>query len=141
MQTLPVSEETPVFRNFHIKNVVAIGAEKAIFVRGLPEMGVKNIVLEDVVIQAKQGLDMTEGSNITLKNVRLITKELNPVLNIHNSQHITLNNIHYDAADVLLNVTGEKSSAIAVSATDTTKAKKGVEVAFGAKEEAVKVNR
>jgi hypothetical protein len=82
---------------------------------------------------------MTEGSNIALKNVRLITKELNPVMNIHNSQNITLNGITYDKADVLLNVTGEKSGTIAVSATDTAKAKKGVEFAFGAKEDAVKV--
>jgi hypothetical protein len=119
--------------------VVCDGAEKAIFVRGLPEMSVKNIFLENMVLQSRKGLDMTEGSNIALKNVHLITKEANPVMNIHNSQNITLNNIRYGAADVLLNVTGEKSSAIAVSATDTSKAKKGVEVSFGAKEDAVKV--
>jgi polygalacturonase len=139
VQTLPVTAETPQFQNFYIKNVVCDGAEKAIFVRGLPEMSVKNIFLENMVMQSTKGLDMTEGSNITLKNVHLITKEANPVMNIHNSQNITLNNIRYEAADVLLNVTGEKSSTIAVSATDTSKAKKGVEVAYGAKEGVVKV--
>ena len=139
VEMLPVSEETPQFKNFYIKNVVCNGAEKAIFVRGLPEMSIKNIFLEDVVITANKGLDMTEGSNISLKNVKLITREQDPVMNIHNSQNITLSNIRYDSADLLLNVTGEKSSAIAVSATDTSKAKKGVAVSFGAKEGAVKV--
>jgi len=67
VETLPVSDATPQFQNFHIKNVVCNGAEKGIFVRGLPEMNVKNIVMEDMVIQANKGLDMTEGSDITLK--------------------------------------------------------------------------
>ena len=44
VETLPVTEATPQFRNFYIKNVVCNGAEKAIFVRGLPEMNVKDIV-------------------------------------------------------------------------------------------------
>lgn len=139
VETLPVTEATPQFRNFYIKNVVCNGAERAIFVRGLPEMNIKNIFLEDIIIQADKGLDMTEGTNIVLNNVKLLTKEVDPVLNIHNSQNITLNKVKYDTADVLLNVTGEKSSGITIAGTDTSKAKKDVEVAFGAKESAVKV--
>ena len=140
VETLPVSEATPQFRNFHIRNVVCNGAEKAIFVRGLPEMNVKNIVMEDMVIQARKGLDMTEGSDITLRNVNLVTKDINPVMNIHNSKNITLNKISYLDADLLLNVTGEKSSGIAVTSTDVKKAKKTVEPNYGAKETAVKLN-
>ena len=71
VEVKPVSEETPQFRNIYINNVVANGAEKAIFVRGLPEMNVKNIVMQNMVLQAKHGLDMTEGSDITLKMFRL----------------------------------------------------------------------
>jgi len=140
VETLPVTEATPQFKNFYIKNVVCNGAEKAIFVRGLPEMNVKNIVMEDMVLQANKGLDMTEGSDITLKNVNLVTKDINPVMNIHNSKNISLNRISYANADLLLNVTGEKSSGIAVTSTDVKKAKKGFEVNYGAKETSVKVN-
>jgi polygalacturonase len=140
VETLPVTEATPQFRNFYIKNVVCNGAEKAIFVRGLPEMNVKNVVMENMIIQANKGLDMTEGSDITLKNVNLITKEVNPVMNIHNSRNITLNAISYANADLLLNVSGEKSSGIAITSTDMSKAKKSLEVSYGAKESAVKIN-
>ncbi len=139
VQTLPVTEETPQFRNFFITNVVCNGAKKAIFVRGLPEMSVKNIVLKDMVLQADEGLDMTEGSGITLKNIQLITKSTNPVMNIHNSRDITLDKIGYNDAEVLLNVIGDKSSGIAINGTDVKNAKKGVEFGFGAKEEAVKI--
>jgi polygalacturonase len=140
VETKPVTEETPQFRNIYIKNVVVNGAQKAIFVRGLPEMNVKNIVMEDMVLQAKEGLDMTEGTGIVLKNVQLITENKNPVMNIHNSQNIALTNVGYRDAEVLLNVTGEKSKEIALSGTDVKKAKKGVEFGYGATEKAVKIS-
>ncbi|HEY6956471.1 MAG TPA: glycoside hydrolase family 28 protein [Flavisolibacter sp.] len=140
VETLPVTEGTPQFRNFVINNIVCNGADKAIFVRGLPEMNVKNIVMENMTIQANKGLDMTEGSNIVLKNVNLITRDINPVMNIHNSQNIVLSKIGYANADLLLNVSGEKSNGIIVSSTDTSKSKKNFEVSYGAKESAVKLN-
>lgn len=140
VETLPVSDATPQFRNFRINNVVANGAQKAIFVRGLPEMNVQNIVLENMVLQAAEGLDMTEGNGITLRNVQLVTNQTNPVLNIHNSKNITLNKITYNRdAELLLNVSGERSNGIILNETDKDKAKKGVELTFGAKESAVKM--
>jgi hypothetical protein len=138
VQVLPVTEETPQFRDFYIKNVVCHGAEKAIFVRGLPEMNVKNIVLEDMVLQAKEGLDMTEATNIMLKNIQLVTDNTNPVMNIHNSRDIVLNNIGYnDNSELLLNVTGEKTKGLVLKNTNTTKAKRKVEFAYGADKEAL----
>ena len=138
IETLPVSDATPQFQNFFIKNVVCNGAAKALFVRGLPEMNVKNVFLEDMVLQADQGLDFTEASGITLKNVQLITSNTNPVLNIHNSKNITLDRIGYKAgSELLLNVSGEKSSRIQLINTDATKAKKKLETSYGADEKAV----
>ena len=140
VETLPVTEATPQFRNFYIKNIVCNGADKAIFVRGLPEMNVKNIVMENMTIQANKGLDMTEGSDITLKNVTLITKDIDPVMNIHNSADITFDNIRYsDNADLLLNVSGEKSKGIRLNGTDVKKAKKSIELNYGAVADAVKI--
>ena len=140
VETLPVTEATPQFKNFYLRNIVCNGAEKGIFVRGLPEMNVKNVVMENFIIQANTGLDMTEATNITFNNVQLITKDVNPVMNIHNSKDITLNKISYANADVLLNVSGEKSSGVVLKGTDVSKAKKIVEYSFGAKENAVRFN-
>ena len=135
VETLPVTEETPRFRNIYIKNVVANGAEKAIFVRGLPEMNVEKIMMENLVIQAKKGLDMTEGSEILLKNVQLYTSDTNPVMNIHNSNNILLDNIQYNHnAALLLNISGEKSKNVKMVNTDKTRAAKSVEYSYGATE-------
>ena len=140
VEVKPVSEETPQFRNIYINNVVANGAEKAIFVRGLPEMNVKNIVMQNMVLQAKHGLDMTEGSDITLKNVQIIARETNPILNIHNSGNITLDKIQYkNGADLLLNISGEKTKGVKLINTDTNNAKKKVDFSFGATDAALGV--
>jgi hypothetical protein len=140
VESQPVTEATPQFRNIYMNNVVANGAAKAIFVRGLPEMNVKGIVMENMVLQADEGLDMTEGSGIILRNVNLVTKQTNPVLNIHNSKDITLDRITYNSgAELLLNVSGEKSSGIILNGTDVNKAKKRTEFTFGAKENALRM--
>jgi polygalacturonase len=140
VEALPVTLETPQFRNFHINNVVCNGAEKAIFVRGIPEMNVQNIVMENMVIKAKHGLDFTEGNNIQLKNVRVLVDDTNPVANMHNSKNIFLNNFSYnDDATLLLKVTGDKSNNIKVSNTDTNKAKKSLELNYGADKNAVEI--
>ncbi|MCE3282319.1 MAG: glycoside hydrolase [Chitinophagaceae bacterium] len=128
----PVTEETPQFRNIYINNVVAFGAEKAIFIRGLPEMNVQNIVMENMVIQAKEGLDMTEATGIKLKNVALYTTNVDPVMNIHNSKSISLDLIRFHQAEVMLNVSGAKSKDIIITHTDHTLAKKPITATFGA---------
>ena len=102
-------------------------------------MNVQNIVLENMILQAKQGLDMTEGNNITLNNIQLITKEKNPVMNIHNSRNIKLSRIGYATAEVLLHVTGENTADISLKNTDAKNAKQLVERSYGAKEGVVKV--
>jgi len=137
----PVTVETPQFKNIYINNVVANGAEKAIFVRGLPEMNVKNIVMQNMVLQAKHGLDMTEGTNITLRNVQILAQDTNPVLNIHNSNGIVLDKITYNPnAELMLNISGEKSRGIKINGTDATKAKKGIEFTYGATDAAISKN-
>mgnify|MGYP003694202415 CR=1 FL=1 len=62
-----VDETTPQFRNFYISNIYCSGAEKGIFIRGLPEMHVKDVVLENMVLQAKEGLTSRRPAVLSLK--------------------------------------------------------------------------
>lgn len=75
VEEFPVTEATPQFRNFSIKNVVCEGAGTAIFIRGLPEMNIRQVSLQDMVLKAKKGVEVTEAKDITLKNIRIITGE------------------------------------------------------------------
>ncbi len=71
----PVTEETPVFKDFHISNIVCDGAAKAIFIRGLPEMNITDIYLENITIQSKAGIQIQEAKNIHQKNINIVTEQ------------------------------------------------------------------
>ena len=123
--TIPVTEATPQFKNFYIKDVVANGAEKAIFFRGLPEMNIKDIHLENITIQAKKGIEIIEASGIFLKNVNVITDNTNPVVHIQNGTNVNINGLQYkNGSELLFNITGEKTKDVKVMGTDVSKAKK-----------------
>ncbi len=134
----PVDETTPVFRNFYISNVYCNGAAKAIFVRGLPEMHVKNIVLQDMVLQATEGMDIQEATGITFKNIKVISKNTKPVIDIVQSDQLVFENITYqqDAA-LLFRVSGERSASINIKKTDPSRAKEKIVFELGATEKAV----
>ncbi|WP_025141423.1 glycoside hydrolase family 28 protein [Pedobacter jeongneungensis] len=122
--TVPVTEATPQFKNFYIKDVVANGAEKAIFFRGLPEMNIKDVHLENVTIKAKKGIEIIEAAGIFLKNVNVITDNTSPVVMIQNGSNINISNLSYPAnSKVLFDVSGEKSKGVKISSTDVSKAK------------------
>lgn len=124
-----VTEGTPQFRDIHIKDVVCKGAETAIFVRGLPEMNIKGIEMENISIQSRKGFVAIEGENITLRNATLYCDD-KTIVQVQNSKNLTLDNIRFKPADVFVNVTGERSENIRIINTDSKQAAK--EVMLGA---------
>ena len=135
-----VDETTPQFRNFHITNVYCNGAEKGIFIRGLPEMHVKDVVLENMVLQAKKGFDIQEATGITFKNIKMISAETNPVIDIVQSDKLIFDNITYkDGSELLFRVNGERSNNIQIRNTDASKAKEKIAYELGATEKSVTV--
>ncbi|MFT3980603.1 MAG: glycoside hydrolase family 28 protein [Ferruginibacter sp.] len=89
VEMLPVTEATPRFRNIYIKNVVCDGAEKALFIRGLPEMNIHDIYLENMNIIAREGIECSEAKKISLKNVNIFAKDNQPLIDILNSSDIS----------------------------------------------------
>ena len=140
VETMPVTEATPQFRNFVIKNVVCNGAAKGIFVRGIPEMHVKDIKLENMVLQADQGIDIQEASGISFKNITILSKQTNPVVAIINSDHLTFDKLQYKTdAELLFRVGGDRVQGINIINTDAGKAKQKILYEFGASEQNVTI--
>jgi polygalacturonase len=134
----PVDETTPVFKNFHISNVYCNGAEKAIFIRGIPEMHVKDIVLENMVMLANKGIDIQEATGISFKNIKVISAETKPVIDIVQSDKLIFDNITYkDGAELLFRISGERSSNISIRNTDASKAREKIIYELGATEKSV----
>ena len=68
---VPVTEETPIFRNIDIRNVVCHRAGFAMEFNGLPEMPIDGIHLENVYISAKNDATFNYSKNIKQENVKI----------------------------------------------------------------------
>jgi len=140
VETLPVTEATPQFRNFVVKNVVCNGAAKGIFIRGIPEMHIKDVHLENMVLQAEKGIDCQEASGITFKNIKILSRQTNPVVDIINSDHLTFDKLEYkNDSELLFRVAGDRTKNINILNTDTSKAKERIQYEFGASEQDVTI--
>jgi len=89
---LPVTEETPQFKNIFIRDVNCKGASQGIFLQGLPEMNLENIVLENIQMEADFGMICTDAKNVKIKNLTLKTKKT-PVIELRNSADVTIDGL------------------------------------------------
>ena len=131
----PVTEATPRFRDIHIRHVVCNGAEEGIFVRGLPEMSIMNVDMEDLVLTANKGAELISAENVRLRDVRLLTKDTgsSPVIYVENSHDLHFDRIGYpEGTGTVLSINGDKCSHLEVTGTDFGKAARKVEFNYGA---------
>ena len=68
---MPVTEETPIFRNIDIRNVVCHNAGYAMEFNGLPEMPIDRITLTDINISARNDATFQYCKNIKKQNVNI----------------------------------------------------------------------
>ncbi len=110
----PVSEETPQFRDIHIKNITVKGAKQAVVLQGLPEMNLENVTLSNMLLEAENGFLISDATKVQINNVDLRTGEGNAV-NIINSSEIDMNQFRYEyrsPADIVIR--GERSRNISI---------------------------
>ena len=72
---LPVTDETPCFKNIYVKNLVSRNARRAMFFNGLPEMNISNINVENATISARFGAELVEADGVKFKHVNIIPAE------------------------------------------------------------------
>lgn len=94
-------------------NIVCSGAERGIFMRGLPEMSMKHIFFENIVLKTMKGLELIEVNDIHLRNVQLLSHHTKPMIYVENANDIELNGCKFSAnAELLVSVSGSKSGNI-----------------------------
>lgn len=138
VEILPVTEATPIFRNFFMDNINCDGAAKAVFIRGIPEMPIRNIQLTKLTIRADKGIDIQEAQDIRIKNSTIISKDVNPVTYILNSRNIQLEQLKYSNNTALfLLLQGSRSDKIILNGISTNQANNFFTTSFGASENMV----
>ncbi|WP_241265285.1 glycoside hydrolase family 28 protein [Algoriphagus aestuariicola] len=94
---VPVTEETPVFRNIWMKNITVTDSEISASFMGLPEMKLENVVLENAVLEAKKGITAIDADGLQLINVKVISEDT--PLTIYNSQNVTVEKFAFGEND------------------------------------------
>lgn len=129
----PVTEATPQFRDFYFSDISCNGAAKGIFIRGIPEMHVKNVNLENMTLQVDKGVEIIEASNIKLKNINIISKQTDPVVYIQNSKEVVLDGLQYPkAAKQFFRVSGTKTSGVQILGAKGLDQQKDIDFTDGA---------
>ena len=134
-QHVPVTEETPSFKNIFMKNITATSSGIAAFFQGLPEMPLLNVTLEDAILDAEKGITLIDAEGIEFKNVKLKIREKIP-LTIYNSTDVTFNSIilNNDPSQNMIRVIGRKTKNIRFtnSSISADQLKKSTEVSADA---------
>jgi hypothetical protein len=105
-------ESTPLFRKIYMKNIICKGSDRAILFQGLPEMMLKEIVLENVTIESRTGIICKDADSIQMKNVQIYSRNL-PIIDIQNSTNIIMDNFSYEKrSGIIAKVSGGKTNKI-----------------------------
>ena len=71
VEKMPVTEETPIFRNIDIRNIISHNAGYAMEFNGLPEMPINHITLKNINISAKHDATFQYCKDIKKENVNI----------------------------------------------------------------------
>jgi polygalacturonase len=137
IETLPVTVATPQFKDFHINNIICDGAGTAVFIRGLPEMNILGVYMDNMVMKAKTGIVCTEATGVYIRGLHLVTDEPDPVVSINNSRSIDLENVTYGGSKLLFNLSGSKTADVTVSGTKANI--QNVKIADGTNKDAITI--
>lgn len=116
---VPVTEETPSFKNIFMKNIKVSNSETAAFFMGLPEMNLKNVSLKNAIFQTKKGITAIDANGITLTNVKVIASE-DYALTIYNSKNVVSENFSVEESKNTIKVLGAKTENIQFSKSNVS---------------------
>jgi polygalacturonase len=109
---VPVTEETPQFKNIFIRDINCKGAFQGIFLQGLPEMNLENVQLENIRMEAEYGLICIDANKVGIKNLTLITGK-KPVMDFKNSRNVNLDGLKTAGdASPILHFSGAKTENV-----------------------------
>ncbi|WP_034256881.1 glycoside hydrolase family 28 protein [Adhaeribacter aquaticus] len=137
---VPVTEETPSFKNIYMKNIMVAGADEALVLQGLPEMNLKNVQLENATLKAKKGISSVDADGIVLKNVKVIA-EKGPALTIYNSKNFKVEGLTYpQSKEPVVKVLGPLTQNVKLENKDFNNISAQITKGTDLKKSAVKVN-
>lgn len=132
---VPVTEETPAFRDIHMKDITVSHSNIAAKFQGLPEMNLQNVTLENATFHTQYGITVIDGDGISFNNIHL-NQESGPAFIFYNTKNVAAEELAFASETVNeVRVLGPLSGSIKLK-TDRPEALK-IEYGQGASAEAV----
>lgn len=138
---VPVTEETPAFRNIYMKNITAVNSGAAGYFQGLPEMNLQNIRLENVNLEAQTGISLIDADGVTFQGVTVSVRQGIP-LTIYNGKNIVVKEfraVGRPGEAATIKVMGTRSEGILLDKADYEDSETEVKVGKEVGKKAVKV--
>lgn len=104
-----VSEETPRFERIFIRDVVCRGAQRAIYMQGLPEMPIRDVHIKNTVISARLGGLFAEVEGLQMSEVSIVP-ESGAELAFYNSQKVLLERPKFSSSREPLMILGGRKT-------------------------------
>ncbi|MFZ5919205.1 MAG: glycoside hydrolase family 28 protein [Chloroflexota bacterium] len=86
------SDAPPTFRSIHVRNVSCESAGVAVALRGLPESPLENVVLENLRLNAVEGIRCQEAEGLTLRAVSGVVQQ-EPLFSCSNVRGLNVANL------------------------------------------------
>ena len=135
-EMVPVTEETPSFRNIYMNNITVSGSRTAAKFQGLPEMNLQNVSLKNATLEAENGITVIDGDGLSFENVK-IDQQKGSALTLYNTKNVELEKLQFINADEeQIKVLGTLSENIDLTKSDIAKDKSTL--GQGASEESLK---
>jgi polygalacturonase len=110
---IPVTDETPQFKNIFMKNIFCNAARDAIVIQGLPEMSIKGIEIDNCIMKTDRGISIFDADGIKITNTTIDSKGV--FVKVNQSKNIFFENLNpIGTYDSLLKVTGAKSANVSI---------------------------
>lgn len=139
IETKPLDETTPSFKDFYIENITCKSAETAIILRGLPEMNIEGVHIKNSHFTSNKGILCIEAKNCSFENVGLFTNK-NEAIQIQNSKNISFSKLTFlPSQKVLFELHGKQTDNIKLRATPTTTLSEIVVLKADAQKKALKI--
>ncbi|MGK0238964.1 MAG: polygalacturonase [Candidatus Pelagisphaera sp.] len=138
---VPVSEETPQFKDIYIRDVNCVGAQQAIYLQGLPEMSLKNVNLSHMSFQCEAGLLAMDADGITVKDVSMIASK-SPAIMLYNAQNVKMSDLSLSGSDgELIEIQGKKSQNIDIEIATKNSLKNRYTLGADVDKRSIKISR
>ncbi|MFL9829311.1 glycoside hydrolase family 28 protein [Flavobacterium sp. ST-87] len=115
VENMPVTEETPVFKNMFFSNIYINGAKQALKIMGLPEMPVQNIRFKNVFALSEVGMQINYARQIEFDNVDLNLDTQDFSVKMANSQNVRFQNFNSIGQKQLFLIGGNSTKAISLN--------------------------